>query len=273
MVRSDGKTALITGGANGIGKATAELFVSKGIQVIIADIDQKLYDVADEIGAYPLLLDVSTEESWKEIVNTITKNFPELDIVVNNAATNGVGKNFTTQDPENMSLKTWHAMHQINLDSVFLGCKYGINLMKNNMGNSAIINVASRSGIVGVPTLAAYAASKAAIRNYTKSVALYCAQKSYNIRCNTVSPAAILTNMWSHVLKDEQDYKKFSSIIPLKRMGEAIEVANAILYLSSDDSQFITGTEIIIDGGILAGSASSPSSHKSDNIVYDEEVT
>jgi len=255
----DNKIALITGGANGIGKATAELFISKGIKVIIVDIDKKTYDVAKLIGAYPLLFDISIENHWKKIVEKIKKEFLALDILVNNAATNGLEYNISAQNPEDMSLDTWRKVHKINLDSVFLGCKYGISLMKENVRNNAIINVASRSGIVGVPNLAAYASSKAAIRNYTKSVALYCAEKNYNIRCNTVSPAAILTNMWNHLLKDEEDYNKFSSVIPLKRMGKAEDVANAIFYLSSDKANFITGTELIVDGGILAGSAAAPS--------------
>lgn len=131
--------------------------------------------------------------------------------------------------------------------------------MKNNLEDSAIVNVTSRSGKVGVPTLSAYASSKAAVRNYTKSVALYCARKNYNIRSNAVTPTAILTRMWDHVLKDKQDYDNFSSTIPLKRMGIPNYESASILYLSSNDAQFITGTEIIIYGGILAGSAASPS--------------
>lgn len=259
MTKLEDKIVLITGGANGIGKATAELFISKGMKVIIVDIDKKTYDVAKLIGAYPLLFDVSIENHWKEIVEKIKKEFHTLDILVNNAATNGLEYNISAQNPEDMSLDTWRKVHKINLDSVFLGCKYGISLMKENARNNAIVNVASRSGIVGVPSLAAYASSKAAIRNYTKSVALYCAEKNYNIRCNTVSPAAILTKMWNHLLKDDEDYEKFSSVIPLRRMGKATDVANAILYLSSDEADFITGTELIIDGGILASSAAAPS--------------
>ncbi len=259
MTKLDDQIVLITGGANGIGKATAELFISKGMKVIIVDIDNKIFDVAKLIGAYPLLFDVSIENNWKDIVKKVKKEFHTLDILVNNAATNGLADKVSIQNPEDMSLDTWKRIHKINLDSVFLGCKYGISLMKENAKSNAIVNVASRSGIVGVPSLAAYASSKAAIRNYTKSVALYCAEKHYNIRCNTVSPAAILTKMWDHLLKDNQDCEKFSSVIPLRRMGKAIDVANAIFYLCSDKADFITGTELIVDGGILAGSAAAPS--------------
>jgi NAD(P)-dependent dehydrogenase (short-subunit alcohol dehydrogenase family) len=259
MTKLDDQIVLITGGANGIGKATAELFISKGMKVIIVDIDNKIFDVAKLIGAYPLLFDVSIENNWKDIVKKVKKEFHTLDILVNNAATNGLVDKVSIQNPEDMSLDTWKRIHKINLDSVFLGCKYGISLMKKNAKSNAIVNVASRSGIVGVPSLAAYASSKAAIRNYTKSVALYCAEKHYNIRCNTVSPAAILTKMWDHLLKDNQDCEKFSSVIPLRRMGKAIDVANAIFYLCSDKADFITGTELIVDGGILAGSAAAPS--------------
>ena len=262
MKKFQDKIVLITGGANGIGLSTASLFTSEGAKVIIVDIDKKVYEVADEINVTPLCFDVSVEKNWQNIENYIAKHFARLDILVNNAATHSLQSEFEQQDPEQMLLATWQRIHKINLDSVFLGCKYGISLMKNNLEDSAIVNVASRSGKVGVPTLSAYASSKAAVRNYTKSVALYCAQKNYNIRSNAVTPAAILTRMWDHVLKNKQDHDNFSSTIPLKRMGMPIDVAKAILYLSSNDAQFITGTEIIIDGGILAGSAASPSGQR-----------
>jgi len=256
MKKFQDKVVLVTGGANGIGLSTANLFAYQGAKVIIVDIDREVYKVADTIGTTALHLDVSIEKSWQDIKCYIIKNFIGLDILVNNAAIHNLEGR---QDPEHMSLQTWKGIHQINLDSVFLGCKYGISLMKNNLHDSAIINVASRSGKVGVPTLSAYASSKAAVRNYTKSVALYCAQKDYKIRCNAVTPAAILTRMWDHLLKEKKDYDDLSLTIPLKRMGVPLDVAQAILYLSSNDAQFITGTEIIIDGGILSGSTAAPS--------------
>jgi NAD(P)-dependent dehydrogenase (short-subunit alcohol dehydrogenase family) len=147
------------------------------------------------------------------------------------------------------------------MDGTFLGCKSAIEVMKNKSGS--IVNVSSRSGIVGIPGAAAYASSKAAIRNHTKSVALYCAQQKYNIRCNSVHPGAILTPLWEEAWGDNKEAakKQIEAGIPLGRMGKPEEAAQAILFLASDESSFITGSEIIIDGGILAGSASAPKKH------------
>ena len=129
-------------------------------------------------------------------------------------------------------------------------------------GGGNIVNMSSRSGIVGVPDTAAYASSKASIRNHTKSVALYCAKNKYNIRCNSVHPASILTNMWEMMLGEgedrEKNLKKKCEGIPMGHMGEALDVANGVLFLACDESKFMTGTELIIDGGILAGSVNSP---------------
>ena len=169
--------------------------------------------------------------------------------MINNAAINGFDHD---QNPEVMSLNSWNYIHMMNLTSVFLGCKYAIMTMKGNNENCSIVNISSRSGIVGVPNLAAYASSKASIRNYTKSVALYCAQKKYNIRCNTISPAAIDTDMWDHLKKDSSKLELYINSLPLKRMGNVLEVAYAALYLASNESSYTTGSEIIIDGGILA---------------------
>lgn len=250
------KTALITGAANGIGLATAQLFCNEGCNLVLVDIDTKILDVATELEAMSLLADVSEEKSWKQIESYVKSHNIMIDIVVNNAGVNG--KTIGLQDPENMTLKTWRTISKINLESIFLGCKFAIELMKHNTKNSAIVNVSSRSGIVGVPHLSAYASSKAAIRNYSKSVALYCAEKNYNIRCNTVSPAVIMSNMWKEMLDNSCAHKDFLNQIPLKRMGNPIDVANAILFLVSDRSAFITGSEIIVDGGILSGSAALP---------------
>lgn len=155
-------------------------------------------------------------------------------------------------------------MHAVNLDGVFLGCKYGIQLMKKKGG--AIINMSSRSGLVGIPAAAAYASSKAAVRNHSKSVALYCAEKNYNIRCNSLHPAAVLTPLWDTMLgtdsNKQQLIEEIARQIPFRRMGEPIDVAYAVLYLASDESRYITGIELTIDGGILAGSAAPPKNTK-----------
>lgn len=263
-MRLKGKAALITGGANGIGAACAKLFAQEGACVIISDIDDENgIHLAKEIGtkAFYHHLNVQHESEWIEIEKFIRSKFNTLDILVNNAGITGFTPNMGAQDPEYATLASWHHVHAVNLDGVFLGCKYGIALMKTAGGS--IINISSRSGLVGIPRAAAYASSKAAIRNHTKSVALYCAEEKYNIRCNSIHPGAILTRMWEPMLgnneaQKENAIKAIANDIPLKTMGEPNDVAYAAVYLGSDESKYITGIEFNIDGGILAGAAASP---------------
>jgi len=259
--RLENKIALITGGSRGIGAKTAELLSAHGAHVIIADLDATGESLADQLQGSFYAMDVSDEEKWQQLKASIDERFGRLDVLFNNAGITGLNENLGPQDPEHTTLDAWHTVHKVNLDSVFLGCKYGIAMMKKKGGS--IINMSSRSGMVGIPFASAYASSKAAIRNHTKTVALYCAEQDYKIRCNSLHPGAILTPLWDPMLGENEEKRRqiieiVSQGIPLGHMGEPIDVANAVLYLGSDESTYITGTELTIDGGILAGSQAAP---------------
>lgn len=262
MNRIQGKIALITGGSSGIGRATAKLFKQEGAEVIVTDIlDTEGLQLSKELAGEYFHLDVSQEAEWQELYEKIINKYGRLDILFNNAGITGLDADLGPLDPENISLNAWHHVHKINLDGIFLGCKFGIKLMKNHGGS--IINMSSRSAVVGVPGICAYASSKAAIKNHTKSVALYCAQQGYKIRCNSVQPGAIITKIWepmlaSSIFSKEEMRAQLNKQIPIGHMGEPKDVAYAVLYFGSDESKYITGTELNIDGGILAGTNASP---------------
>lgn len=253
------RRALVTGGARGIGAAIARSFTAAGAEVIIADIDEAAgRAAADAMHARFTLLDVGDEAAWA----TFAIAHPEMDIVVNNAGITGFEGSVGPHDPEHVSLAEWHKVHRVNLDGTFLGCRYAIAAMRRAGGAGSIINIGSRSGVVGIPGATAYASSKAAIRNHTKSVALWCAQQGMAIRCNVIQPAAILTPMWEPLIGDgpDRDARMAAMVAdtPLKRFGTVDEVAALALYLASDASAYMTGTELTLDGGLLAGSAVSP---------------
>ncbi|MGH1362779.1 MAG: SDR family oxidoreductase [Calditrichia bacterium] len=262
MTRLKDKVALVTGASRGIGLATAQLFAKHGAQVIMSDVlDESGQKEADVIGAEYLHLDVSKESEWRQVAEVIENKYGHLDVLINNAGITGFLEASGPHDPENLDMASWQTVHATNMDGVALGCKYGIRLMKNS-SSASIVNISSRSGMIGIPAAAAYASSKAAVRNHTKSVALYCAGKKYPIRCNSLHPGAILTPMWEAMLGEgeqrEAGIKAVSADVPLGRMGEPNDVAYAALYLASDESKYLTGIEITIDGGILAGSAALP---------------
>ena len=259
----ENKIVLITGSARGIGKAIAELFSSEGATIIVTDIlDEEGEKLSKEIGEQSeyLHLDVKSEKEWIETTNEIIEKYGQLDVLINNAGITGFLETNGPFDAENVDLNSWNEVHQVNSNGVMLGCKYAIKLMKEKGG--AIVNISSRSGIVGIPTAVAYASSKASSRNHTKSVALYCAEKGYNIRCNSIHPAAIMTPMWDIMLGKGKDREKMIKAvengIPLGHFGEPIDVAYGALFLSTKESKYITGTELNIDGGILAGSEATP---------------
>jgi len=206
-------------------------------------------------------LDVRVESDWSSAIEYVTEKYGHLDVLVNNAGITGFEAGVVLHDPENADLEDWRAVHRTNLDGVFLGCKYGIRAMRST-GCGSIINISSRSGLVGIPAAAAYASSKAAVRNHTKTVALYCAEQGLNIRCNSIHPAAILTPMWEPMLgsgpEREERIRMFVKDTPMRRFGTPEEVAAVALLLASDEVAYMTGTELNIDGGMLAGSVATP---------------
>ncbi|HEX3158521.1 MAG TPA: glucose 1-dehydrogenase [Gemmatimonadaceae bacterium] len=264
MTRLARKITLVTGAAQGIGEAIARAFVAEGATVILTDVrDEQGAALAAALGpaARYRRLDVRRDEDWAAVTATVLDAFGRLDVVVNNAGITGFEDGPVPHDPEHASLDAWHAVLATNLDGVFLGCQHAIRAMRRT-GAGSIVNISSRSGLVGIPLAAAYAASKAAVRNHTKSVALYCAQQGLRIRCNSVHPAAIMTPMWNAMLGDgpgrADREAAFVRDTPLRRFGTPAEVAQAVVYLASDESAYTTGAELVLDGGLLAGTAATP---------------
>jgi NAD(P)-dependent dehydrogenase (short-subunit alcohol dehydrogenase family) len=258
MQRLRGKVALVTGAARGIGAAVAEAFVAEGALVWITDFDgEASRSVATRLGslARACPLDVRLEPDWSAAMADVLAKDGSLDVLVNNAGITGFEGGIVAHDPEHAELEAWRAVHATNLDGTFLGCKHAIRAMRHR-GQGSIMNVSSRSGMVGIPAAAAYASSKAAVRNHTKTVALHCAEQGLAIRCNSIHPAAILTPVWEPMLGNGADraarMAAFVADTPLPRFGQPEEVAAVAVMLASDEAAQMTGTEITIDGGILA---------------------
>jgi NAD(P)-dependent dehydrogenase (short-subunit alcohol dehydrogenase family) len=263
MNRLQGKVALVTGAARGIGAGIARAFAAEGARVWLTDINEEDgRALAEELGDGHRFerLNVASERDW-EVVDKLLASEGRLDVLVNNAGITGFEEGPAAHDPEHVTLEEWHRVHRVNLDGTFLGCRAAIRAMRRT-GKGSIINISSRSGLVGIPGAAAYASSKAAIRNHSKTVALWCAQQGFEIRCNSVHPAAIMTPMWEAMLGSGPDRAaKEAALVkdtPLKRFGTVEEVAALVVFLASDEAPYITGSEFDIDGGLLAGSAASP---------------
>jgi 3(or 17)beta-hydroxysteroid dehydrogenase len=252
MGRVDGKIALITGGASGIGLATAQLFADEGASVVVTDLHQPRTAAATTTLARCAkfhALDVTREDQWIAVTDAVVAALARIDIVVNCA---GVA---LLKDIEATTLEDWRALMAVNLDGTFLGCKHAVRVMKDRGGGS-IVNMSSVAGIIGAANLAAYGASKGGVRLLTKSVALHCARKGYNIRCNSVHPSFAETPMLQSMIESARDPQKmaanYASAAPLGRLAQPIEIARTILFLASDESGFTTGAEMVVDGGLSA---------------------
>jgi 3(or 17)beta-hydroxysteroid dehydrogenase len=255
MGRVEGKVALVTGGAMGIGKACALLLAREGAAVVVTDIQEAdgaaVAQAIEAAGGRALFVkhNVAQEADWQRVIKQTLDAFGRLDIVVNNA---GIGK---TTNVEEDTLEGWRFLLSVNLDSVFLGTQYGIKALKRTGGGS-IINMSSIEGIVGDPGIASYNASKGGVTLLTKSAALYCAKAGYNIRVNSVHPGYIMTPLITSTMdasgNGEAMLKYLESLHPVGHLGEPDDIAYGVLYLASDEAKFVTGSQLVIDGGYTA---------------------
>ena len=249
--RVRGKVALVTGGASGIGFATAQRFITEGASVVITDSDEEKGEAALlQLGTNARFLtqDVTQETRWDEVVQYTIDEFGSFDILLNSA---GI---FLFGTIEDTSLELWKKTIAINLDGTFLGSRAAVRSMT---GPGSIINMSSTSGLRGFADSAAYDASKGGVRLLTKSIALYCARENNGVRCNSVHPGGIDTPMvqtWFSKHADPTGERKSWLLgCPIGRLGLPNEVAAVILFLASDESSFVTGTEYVVDGGTTAG--------------------
>ena len=243
------KIALVTGGANGLGRAIVERFAAEGAAVVLTDVDAVAGEtLAKAVNGLFVRHDVADEAQWQAVIAAVRARHGKLHVLVNNAGVSG-----SLTKTEDVSLADWRRLMSINVDGVFLGLKHGIPLMRDSGGGS-IVNLSSVAGKVGVPRMAAYSASKGAVALLTKSVALECAR--WNIRVNSVHPGFTQTAMVDNHINEQRDPEKSRQIMaashPIGRIGRPEEIAAGVLYLASDESSFSTGSELVLDGGLTA---------------------
>ncbi len=265
MGQVQNKVALVTGGASGIGAGCAKTLAREGAKVMVTDIDVALGEqVVGEItrnGGTAAFLkhDVTQEAQWQSVIADIVARWGKLDILVNNAGI-GMGGSITE-----MSLEDWRKQTAINLDGVFLGTKHAARAMRDGKQDCSIVNMSSVAGFKGAPMLAGYCATKGGVRLFTKACALEFAQLGYKIRVNSVHPGIIDTPIWTKIPQsggqfsgtqagaNAMDPNALAAMgTPMKRAGSPDDVANGVLFLASDAASYITGTELIIDGGMVA---------------------
>ena len=255
MSRVEGKVAIITGAASGLGYAAAVKLMSEGAKVMLSDINDEMLNTMperlkdfSETQFETFVHDVTDEQAWIDLIEKTESEFGKINILINSAGIS-LGADIVSTE-----FDVWKKVHQVNLDSVFLGCKYAIPIMSKS-GLGSIINISSISGIVAGWNTAAYNSSKAGVRLLSKSVALYCAKKGYDVRCNSVHPAFVNTPILDPIKQAfcaEEAVAKLARQIPMNKIGDTDDVSYAILYLASDESKFMTGTEIVLDGGLSA---------------------
>ncbi len=258
MSRLNTKICIVTGAGRGIGAAIGRAFAREGATVVVTDKDEgSAADLAREIGGHHLRLDVASEADW----TALAEAWPACDVLVNNAGNHGLRGSNAPARPR-ARLAGGLAGRTCGQSGRHISRLPLCDRRDARQGHGIDHQISSRSGIVGIPAAAAYASSKAAVRNHTKSVALYCAEQGLNIRCNSIHPAAILTPMWEPMLGDGPDREArmaaFVADTPMRRFGTVEEVASIALLLASDEAAYMTGTELTVDGGLLAGSAAAP---------------
>jgi 3(or 17)beta-hydroxysteroid dehydrogenase len=244
MGKMDGKVALITGGASGLGAEDARVLAREGAKVVITDVQDALgAEVAAEIpGCLYLHHDVRDEARWGEVVAEAVAAFGRLDVLVNNA---GLVKFGTVED---LSYADFKLQTEVMLDGSFLGCKAAIPQIAKS-GGGAIINMASVAGLKGISTIPAYSAAKAGIIGITRSIAIHCQEQKYGLRVNSIAPGGIVTPMTAQALAQLPADSAGLDQINNLGMGQPIDIANMVLYLASDDGRHITGANIVIDNG------------------------
>jgi len=247
-MRVQNKVVIVTGGASGLGAADARLLASHGAKVVLTDINEAAgATIAKEIDARFVRQDVADESGWARLVSDVVRDYGRLDGLVNNAGI-AIAANI-----ENTTTEAWRRTLAIHLDATFFGCKYAIAAMKESGGGS-IVNMSSSAALIGIPDFLAYSAAKGGIRAMTKAIAIHCRAQKYGIRCNSVHPGSISTPMVHAALETLSGLKLMEQPDPeaMRRqlgIGEPNDVAYMVLYLISDESKHVTGTEMVVDNG------------------------